>query len=292
MNRMARLAASKGARAVLVEWGRRRSARQPHAFVSCICTITLNPDRTRRRWGAFHGAELPYVFDTLDAAPDRPFGAVDRQIAERMAGYWVNFVADRNPQRPWAAAVAGLRCGGTGSDGDRRPVCDSEFTALVVPHLLFSNCPMLADTVVVVHFLIVLFIVAGLPLIYCGSRPELGLGQEPGLAGAAPRCHPVRRGRVLAGDRVSADSVGGRIAQPAVRRRLYRTLDPPRHVFRRPHLGVHIGLPRLCGAGARHLDGRAAQSAKAQQAMMRDRFAVATLPLSVISKRWPLLLGQ
>ncbi len=32
----------------------------------------------------------------------------------------------------------------------------------------FSKRPMLADTVAVVHFLIVLFIVAGLPLIYLG----------------------------------------------------------------------------------------------------------------------------
>src|SRR5208283_4559700 len=92
-------------------------------------------------------------------------GSRDRRAHGRLLG---QFREDRNSQRPWAAAVAVLRCGGTGSDGDWRPVCHSEFTALVPPHLLFSNRPMLADTVVAVHFLIVLFIVAGLPLVYLG----------------------------------------------------------------------------------------------------------------------------
>jgi len=96
MNRMARLAASKGARAVLAEWGRRRSARsRTPLYLYLYDHAEPGPDSAT--WGAFHGAELPYVFDTLDAAPDRPFGAVDRKIAERMAGYWVNFVATGTP---------------------------------------------------------------------------------------------------------------------------------------------------------------------------------------------------
>ncbi len=96
MNRSGRLAASKGARAVLVEWGRRRSARSSTPLYLYLYDHA-EPGPDSATWGAFHGAELPYVFDTLDAAPDRPFVAVDREIAERMAGYWVNFVKTGTP---------------------------------------------------------------------------------------------------------------------------------------------------------------------------------------------------
>ena len=99
MNRAKRWAASQGARAVLIEWGRRRSAlsRTP-LYVYLFDHAEPGPDSAT--WGAFHGAELPYVFDTLDAAPDRPFVAADRQIAERMGGYWVNFVKTGTPNGP------------------------------------------------------------------------------------------------------------------------------------------------------------------------------------------------
>ncbi len=96
MNRAARLAASRAARAVLVEWARGRSAhgRLP-VYLYLYDHAEPGPDSAL--WGAFHGAELPYVFDTLDAAPDRPYSAADRQIADRMAGYWVNFVKTGTP---------------------------------------------------------------------------------------------------------------------------------------------------------------------------------------------------
>jgi len=96
MNRSARLAASKGARAVLIEWGQRRSARSSTPLYLYLYDHA-EPGADSATWGAFHGAELPYVFDTLDAAPDRPFVAADREIAERMAGYWVNFVKTGTP---------------------------------------------------------------------------------------------------------------------------------------------------------------------------------------------------
>jgi para-nitrobenzyl esterase len=96
MNRSGRLAAGKGARAVLVEWGRRRSARSSTPLYLYLYDHA-EPGPDSATWGAFHGAELPYVFDTLDAAPDRPFVAVDREIAERIAGYWVNFVKTGTP---------------------------------------------------------------------------------------------------------------------------------------------------------------------------------------------------
>lgn len=45
--------------------------------------------------GAYHGAEIPYVFDTHDAW--LPTDAVDRDLTRRMMGYWLNFAATGDP---------------------------------------------------------------------------------------------------------------------------------------------------------------------------------------------------
>jgi para-nitrobenzyl esterase len=45
---------------------------------------------------AGHGAEIPFVFDQLDQDP-RAWNASDRQLADRLAGYWTNFAKTGNP---------------------------------------------------------------------------------------------------------------------------------------------------------------------------------------------------
>jgi para-nitrobenzyl esterase len=55
------------------------------------------PGPESARWGAFHSSELPYFFDTLDVAANRPFQAVDRALATKLSTYWVNFVNTGNP---------------------------------------------------------------------------------------------------------------------------------------------------------------------------------------------------
>jgi para-nitrobenzyl esterase len=45
----------------------------------------------------FHSSELPYVFGTLDAAPERHFTAVDRSISARLMRYWIDFVKTGDP---------------------------------------------------------------------------------------------------------------------------------------------------------------------------------------------------
>jgi para-nitrobenzyl esterase len=45
--------------------------------------------------GAYHGAELPYVFDTHDDW--LPTTDVDYQLTEAMQTYWINFAKDGNP---------------------------------------------------------------------------------------------------------------------------------------------------------------------------------------------------
>jgi len=45
---------------------------------------------------ASHTSELYYMFDTLEAA-DRPWEDVDRQLADTMSSYWVNFARTGDP---------------------------------------------------------------------------------------------------------------------------------------------------------------------------------------------------
>jgi para-nitrobenzyl esterase len=46
--------------------------------------------------GAYHSAEIPYVFDSLDRV-DRPWNEEDRKLADLMSSYWVNFAASGDP---------------------------------------------------------------------------------------------------------------------------------------------------------------------------------------------------
>jgi para-nitrobenzyl esterase len=47
-------------------------------------------------FGAFHTAEVPYVFDNLSRLK-RPWVAADRRLAETMSSYWVNFAKRGDP---------------------------------------------------------------------------------------------------------------------------------------------------------------------------------------------------
>ncbi|MCY3595460.1 MAG: carboxylesterase family protein [Bacteroidetes bacterium] len=50
----------------------------------------------RPEFGAFHTAEVPYFFDTLDHL-DRPLTEVDKLISDVMSDYWVNFATSGSP---------------------------------------------------------------------------------------------------------------------------------------------------------------------------------------------------
>ena len=49
--------------------------------------------------GVFHTAEIPYVFQTLDAR-SWPWRDQDRALSDTMAAYWVNFASSGNPNGP------------------------------------------------------------------------------------------------------------------------------------------------------------------------------------------------
>jgi para-nitrobenzyl esterase len=58
--------------------------------------------------GALHGAEVAYVFGTLDKVPPVPAAAdgqrrwqtTDRELSASMVGYWANFVKTGDPNGP------------------------------------------------------------------------------------------------------------------------------------------------------------------------------------------------
>lgn len=82
--------------AALYGWSRLWSG-HAHSPVYAYLFDHLEPGPKSSRWGRFHSSELPYVFGTLSAAPERHLTAVDRSISARMMPYWVNFVKTGSP---------------------------------------------------------------------------------------------------------------------------------------------------------------------------------------------------
>ncbi len=72
---------------------RARTARAP-AFAYYFDRAIPWPEHPE--FGAFHTAEVPYVFGTLDVLP-RPWTDVDRRLSETMMAYWVSFAQRGDP---------------------------------------------------------------------------------------------------------------------------------------------------------------------------------------------------
>ena len=68
------------------------------------------PGPEAARYGAFHTAEVPYVFGVLDQG-GRPFTDRDREVSDQLGGYWLNFMRAGDPNsaglKPWPDAGAG-----------------------------------------------------------------------------------------------------------------------------------------------------------------------------------------
>jgi para-nitrobenzyl esterase len=54
------------------------------------------PGHDSDHYGAYHSAELVYVFNSLDSVK-RPWTETDRRLAETMSSYWINFARNGNP---------------------------------------------------------------------------------------------------------------------------------------------------------------------------------------------------
>jgi para-nitrobenzyl esterase len=63
------------------------------------------PGPTSDRYGAYHAAEIAYVFGNL--LPPRPWEDADRKLSDALSSYWVNFAATGDPNgkglTKWAA---------------------------------------------------------------------------------------------------------------------------------------------------------------------------------------------
>ncbi len=78
---------------------------------------------------AFHSADLPYTFDNL-ALMNRPWDDVDRRLADLMSDYWVNFIAQGDPNR------AGLPAWPADNDQVMRFGTDSHAVEILAPKKL------------------------------------------------------------------------------------------------------------------------------------------------------------
>ena len=56
------------------------------------------PGHDSDHYGAYHSAELVYVFNNLDSVK-RPWTETDRKLADTMSSYWVNFAKSGDPNR-------------------------------------------------------------------------------------------------------------------------------------------------------------------------------------------------
>jgi len=92
--RAAQLHARNGGRVYLYHY-ERRSPFRPDQHVAEI--------EPAERLGAYHAAELPYLFGTLDVL-DRAFQPVDRELSGRLQTWWVNFATWGDPNGPPTSA--------------------------------------------------------------------------------------------------------------------------------------------------------------------------------------------
>jgi len=84
--------------AALILWARQRtrtSGRKVYAYLFDHAVPTPKPPS----WGAFHTAEVPYIFGVLDPK-HRPYTQADSRVSRAVSRYWINFISRGNPNSP------------------------------------------------------------------------------------------------------------------------------------------------------------------------------------------------
>ena len=82
----------RGAGALLA-WAAHRGPARTYAYL----WTHAEPGPQADHWRAFHSSEIPYVFQTFGASPERNFTAADHALSDRISSYWLNFVRTGNP---------------------------------------------------------------------------------------------------------------------------------------------------------------------------------------------------
>jgi para-nitrobenzyl esterase len=75
--------------------GQRATAAQASAYAYLFAHPMPGADASR--WRTFHSSEIPYVFGTFAASPERAFTAEDRRLSRQVSGYWINFIKTGDP---------------------------------------------------------------------------------------------------------------------------------------------------------------------------------------------------
>ena len=80
-------------------WARMMETVSSPAYLYFFRRIPPAPDA--ERYGAYHTAEIAYVFDNFGVSPhpyaNRDYTATDRRLSDILASYWVNMAATGNP---------------------------------------------------------------------------------------------------------------------------------------------------------------------------------------------------
>jgi len=83
-------------------WGpadlRAGAARRPGRWAWVYHFTRVRPGPGGEALGSYHGAEIPYVFDTHDAW--LPRDSTDDSLTAHMIGFWANFARYGNPNGP------------------------------------------------------------------------------------------------------------------------------------------------------------------------------------------------
>jgi para-nitrobenzyl esterase len=89
-------------------WARMVTAGGRKAYLYQFTRVPPSPNA--KEWGAYHAAEIPYVFGTLKNRP-WPFTETDFTLSNTMSSYWTNFATTGDPNGgslpKWSAYDAG-----------------------------------------------------------------------------------------------------------------------------------------------------------------------------------------
>jgi para-nitrobenzyl esterase len=95
--------------AALLYWSRAHTARNGSPVYAYLFAHP-SPVSAPPSFGAFHTAEVPYVFGVLDRAR-RPYTDADDAVSRQLQGYWLNFIRHGDPNgeglAPWQAVTEG-----------------------------------------------------------------------------------------------------------------------------------------------------------------------------------------
>ncbi|GAB2496069.1 carboxylesterase/lipase family protein [Nocardiopsis aegyptia] len=58
------------------------------------------PDEDLEKYGAYHGAEVPYAYDNLGADSDAAYTGTDYRLRDQMSAYWIDFARTGDPNGP------------------------------------------------------------------------------------------------------------------------------------------------------------------------------------------------